>query len=127
MYKYIFFTNVLRLLGERRMTKSELADLSSVSGSYLSDLTTGNANPSLEIMESIANALEVPLPLLLESTDLDKASLDSLFGRKMLNSLPAGYVRISVVLPDHKAFQVKKWGEETRKKLQDMESVQKND
>ena len=48
MYNYIFFTNVLRLLDERHMTKKELSNRSGVSISFLSDLTTGKANPSLK-------------------------------------------------------------------------------
>ena len=48
MYKYIFFTNVLRILDERGMTKKELSERSGVSISFLSDLTTGKANPSLK-------------------------------------------------------------------------------
>lgn len=120
MYNFIFFTNVLRILDERNMTKSELAERSGVSVSYLSDLTTGKANPSLNLMEAIAAALETALPLLLESTDLDQASLDALAGGKMPTSLPAGYERVCVVLPEHRAFQVKRWGEETRKKLRNL-------
>lgn len=117
MYNNIFFTNILRILDERGMTKKELHDLSGVSNSFLSDLTTGSGNPSLKVMEAIANALEVPLPMLLESTDLDKESLDELAGGTFRKSLPPGYERVSVVLPEHKAFIVKRWGEETSKKL----------
>ena len=68
VYKYIFFTNVLRILDERGMTKNELSERSGVSISFLSDLTTGKANPSLKVMEAIANALETSLPPLLTST-----------------------------------------------------------
>ncbi|MBU2891697.1 transcriptional regulator, partial [Celeribacter halophilus] len=93
--------------------------------SFLSDLTTGNANPSLKVLEAIASALETPLPLLLESTDLNKESLEALAGGKVLSSLPPGYERVSVILPEHKAFQVKKWGEETRLKLQQLNSSRK--
>lgn len=127
MYNYIFFTNVLRILDERQMTKNELAERSKVSISFLSDLTTGKANPSLKVMEAIAAALETPLPLLLESTDLDRDALDALAGGKMPSSLPPGYERVSAVLPEHRAFQVKKWGEETRKKLRAMDSAPKDD
>lgn len=117
VYIYIFFTNVLRILDERGMTKNELSERSGVSISYLSDLTTGKANPSLHVMETIATALDTPLPLLLESTDLDQNSLDILAGTRMPSSLPPGYERVSVVLPEHRAFLVKRWGEETRKRL----------
>jgi transcriptional regulator with XRE-family HTH domain len=117
VYNYIFFTNILRILDERGMTKKELHEISGVSNSFLSDLTTGNGNPSLKVMESIAEALDVPLPLLLESTDLSKEDLDELAGGKARSSLPLGYERVSVILPEHKAFIVRKWGEETREKI----------
>jgi transcriptional regulator with XRE-family HTH domain len=119
IYNYFFFTNVLRLLDELHMTKKDLSDKSGVSISFLSDLTTGKANPSLKVMEDIATALETPLPLLLESTDMDKEALDALAGGKAPRSLPAGYDWVTVVLPEHQAFIVRKWGEQARKKLQD--------
>ncbi|KAE9622561.1 MULTISPECIES: transcriptional regulator [Aeromonas] len=117
MYKHIFFTNVLRILDELHMTKHQLSELSGVSISFLSDLTTGKANPSLKVMEAISKALDTPLPLLLESTDLNQESLDVLAGGKAPSSLPAGFERVSVILPSHKAFIVKKWGDDTKKKL----------
>ena len=117
MYHPIFFTNVLRILDELQMTKLELSEKSGVSISFLSDLTTGKGNPSLKIMESIAKALEVPLPLLLESTDLDQATLNILAGGKAPSSLPLGYERVSAILPEHHAFIVKKWAAQSQKKL----------
>lgn len=117
MYNTIFFTNVLRILDELRMTKHELSERSGVSISFLSDLTTGKGNPSLKVMENIARALETPLPVLLEATDLDRATLDALSGGKALQSLPQGFERVSAILPSHKAFVVRRWGEETLKKL----------
>ena len=68
-------------------------------------------------MEDIAQALETPLPLLLESTDLDKEALDALAGGKAPRSLPPGFELVAAVLPEHQAFIVKKWGEAARKKL----------
>ena len=117
MYNIIFFTNVLRILDEKGMTKSELATKADMSVSFLSDLTNGKANPSLKIMESIATALEAPLPMLLESSDLDRESLDAIAGGKMPQSLPKGFVRICAVLPESKAFVVRKWEEEAKKKM----------
>ena len=117
MYHPIFFTNVRRILNELQMTKLELAEKSGVSGSFLSDLTTGKGNPSLKIMEAIAKALEVPLPVLLESTDLDQKTLDTLAGGKAPSSVPLGYERVSVILPEHHAFIVKKWAAQSQKKL----------
>lgn len=119
LYSYIFFTNVLRLLDERQMTKKELSEKSGISISFLSDLTTGKANPSLKVMEEVAQALEMPLPLLLESTDLNQEDLDALAGGKATRSLPPGYERVAAVLPEHQAFIVKKWDEAARKKLRE--------
>ena len=120
MYNYIFFTNILRLLDERSMTKAELSELAGISISFLSDLTNGKANPSLQTMTAIAEALETSLPFLLESTDLDREALDALAGGKAPRSLPDGFVRVSVILQEHQAFVVNKWAEAARKKLRDM-------
>lgn len=117
MYNIILFTNILRILDEKGLTKSELASRAGMSVSFLSDLTNGKANPSLKILESIAAALETPLPMLLESSDLDRDSLTAVLGAELPQSLPRGYVRICAVLPEAKAFIVKKWEEESRKKL----------
>lgn len=119
MYNLIFFTNILRLLEEQGMTKQELSARAGVSISFLSDLTNGKANPSLRVMESIANALDVPLPTLLETTDLDENSLILMANGRPAKSLPPGYKRISVVLSDQQAFIVRKWGEVTKAKLSD--------
>jgi len=117
VYNIIFFTNVLRILDEKGMTKSELASKADMSVSFLSDLTNGKANPSLKIMENLATALETPLPMLLESSDLDREALDAIAGGRMPQSLPKGFVRISAVLPEAKAFVVRRWEEEAKKKL----------
>ena len=117
MYNQIFFTNVLRVLDELGISKNELSDRAGMSVSFLSDLTNGKANPSLKIMESIAKALDVALPALLEITDLDQESLDMLAGGKAPNSLPAGYVRVAAVLTEYPAFQVRQWNEANRKQI----------
>jgi len=91
------------------MTKHELALRADISDSFLSDLTNGRANPSLRILEAIAVALETPLPLLLELTDLDKETLDELAGGKAPRSLPHGFLRISAVLTEYQAFRVRQW------------------
>jgi transcriptional regulator with XRE-family HTH domain len=117
VYNQIFFTNVLRLLDEQNMTKSELADHAGISVSFLSDLTNGKANPSLKIMDAIARALDSALPALLEISDLDDETLDALAGGKALKSVPDGYVRVSAILTEFQAFSVRNWDQENRKKL----------
>lgn len=117
MYNLIFFTNILRLLEERNMTKQELSQQAGVSISFLSDLTNGKANPSLRVMESIAYALDVSLPELLETTDLDEHSLMLMADGKAVKRLPPGYVRVSLILSEQQAFRVRQWSEQTRQKL----------
>ena len=117
MYNQIFFTNVLRLLEEQGMTKHDLAEKAGMSISFLSDLTNGKANPSLKIMGSIADALSVPLPTLLEMTDLDKATLDAVSGGKAPKRLPDGFARIAAILNEYQAFTVRQWDEANRKQI----------
>jgi transcriptional regulator with XRE-family HTH domain len=123
VYNQIFFTNVLRLLGERGMTKDRLADLAGMSVSFLSDLTNGKANPSLKIMEAIAKALDASLPALLEMTDLDRETLDALAGGKAPSSLPPGLVRVAAILTEYQAFTVRQWDEANRKLLTNKKSM----
>lgn len=128
MYNQILFTNILRLLDERNMTKHELALRADISDSFLSDLTNARANPSLRILEAIAKALETPLPLLLELTDLDKETLDELAGGKAPRSLPTGFLRISAVLTEYQAFRVRQWDQINKDSIrkQIAESTRKN-
>ncbi len=114
LYKYIFVTNVLRILDERGMHKLELAERAGVSISFLSDITNLKGNPSLEILEKIAQALETPLPHLLEASDLNAEALNELAQGHWLSSVPTGFERVSVVLPSHQAFIVKKWADDAK-------------
>lgn len=102
---------------KRGINKAELSKISGVSTSFLSDLTNGKGNPSLMTMEKISIAFDVPLPLLLESTDLDKASLAALGGEGHTMGLPPGFERVSVVLPERQAYAVKKMADEIRHKI----------
>lgn len=122
MHNQIFFTNILRLLDERGMTKDKLADAAGMSLSFLSDLTNGKANPSLKIMEAIARALDASLPALLEMTDLDRETLDALAGGKPPSSLPNGLVRVAAVLTEYQAFTVRQWDEANRKLISSKKS-----
>lgn len=117
MYNLIFFTNVLRISDEVGLSKNELADRAGISVSFLSDLTNGKANPSLKIMEAIATALEMPLPPLLEMTDLDQATIRLLGMEQVTSMLPEGLVRSTAILTEYQAFMVKQWDQENRKAL----------
>jgi transcriptional regulator with XRE-family HTH domain len=117
VYNQILFTNILRLLEEQGVTKHELAIRANISDSFLSDLTNGKANPSLKVMEAIAEALETSLPLLLELTDLDKETLDELAGGKAPRSLPDGFVRISAIVTEYQAFRIRQWDQANKETL----------
>lgn len=118
MYNQILFTNILRLLDEQGMQKHELAVRANISDSFLSDLTNGKANPSLRVMESIAEALGSTLPFLLESNDLDQETLKELAGgKKIAKSLPDGYVRKAVILTEYQAYMVDQWEDANKKTI----------
>jgi transcriptional regulator with XRE-family HTH domain len=117
VYNLILLTNILRILDDIGMTKSELAKKAGMSVSFLSDLTNDQANPSLRIMEAIAHALDTPLPALLETTDLDRQTLEELAGGKSRLSLPEGYARVAAILTEFQAFTVRQWDQENRKRL----------
>ncbi len=108
-YKHIFLTNLLRQLEEKKISKADLAKLSEVSPQWLSGLTSGNANPSLKIMEAIANALQISLPYLLTNNDLSEKDRKMLDQEHYQATTPPGYEWVSVLLPEHQAFIVKKW------------------
>lgn len=113
MYNLILITNILRILDEKDMTKAELAERAGVSVSFLSDLINDNANPSLRIIESIAKALETPLPLLFEQSDIstaERALLTESDDQKLAN----GLVWKGAVLNEFQAYQVEQWDKANR-------------
>jgi transcriptional regulator with XRE-family HTH domain len=120
LYNQILLTNILRILDEKGMTKKQLAEKSGISLSFMQDLTLDRGNPSLRIMESIADALETPLPLLLEVNEESDEELAALlpFSKYKFSDLPDGYQRIHAVLNDLQAFQVKQWDIANKKIIQ---------
>ena len=93
---------------------------------FICDLTNGKGNPSLRIMEQIADALDTALPALLEQTDLDRQSLEALTGGK-LRGVAEGYERVSLILPSHQAFIARQWAKEAMEQLKkkEQETVKK--
>ena len=116
MYNKILLTNILRLIEELGINKKELSERSGVSTSFMSDLTHDKANPSLRIIEAIAEALETPLPMLLDSSDMSTADLEALTNRK-LKHLPKGFVWKGGVLSEFEAYQVEQWDKKNREFL----------
>lgn len=110
---------------EREISKLELAQMADVSVSFVSDITNGKANPSLKIMKALADALNMPLPLLLLDpngelwTMLSSWSLKDRKTDSALNSrkIEPGYEEIRVILPASKAYVVKQWAESGKRKV----------
>lgn len=109
---------------ERKVTKLELANAADVSVSFVSDITNGKANPSLKIMTALADALNMPLPLLLldpngelwtmlSSWSSKDKKADSVFDSRRIEP---GFEEVRVVLPAAKAYVVKKWAESGKRK-----------
>lgn len=124
-YRDIFFTNVLKILNERDITNDELSQKSQISVSYISELSRGQANPSLKTMCLIADSLEVPLTALLETTDLSRKASAMLFGGKSRSTLPKGFEHVSVILTNFEAYVAKGQDEDNRKKIQEMTAARK--
>jgi len=113
MYNLILITNILRILDEKDMTKSELAEKAGVSISFFTDLTNDKANPSLRIIEAIAEAHPALPQYILDSSDMSTADLEALTNRK-LKHLPKGFVWKGGVLSEFEAYQVEQWDKKNR-------------
>lgn len=111
MYIEIFLYNLLKILRERGYTKAHLSDISGISPSFISELTNGRANPSLANLEKIAKSLDVPLYEMFLPENFNHKDL--IYTRPVC--LPDGVVKITAILPAHKAFIVKKWEAEVKK------------
>lgn len=60
-----FVENVLSVLSDRHITNNELARMAGISSGGISKMLRSDSNPSLHNMESISNALNIPLYVLL--------------------------------------------------------------
>lgn len=116
MYNLILTTNILKILREKKISKAELAERAGVSVSFLFEMTHDNANPSLRIIEAIAKALETPLPLLFDSSDMSAAER-ALLGEVDTGHLAKGFVWKGAVLTEFQAYQVAQWDRENRENI----------
>ena len=109
------------------MTKTELASKANISISFISDVTRDNGNPSLKIMERVARALGVPLPLLFEAADLDEEAVSILSGGDaVVTGLPPGYEWVTGILPSFEAYQFNKKSKATRQLLRKKRLLTRN-
>lgn len=117
MYNYIFVSNLRSALEDRQLSRSRLSELSGISPSFLFELLSGKANPSLKVMEAIAEALEIPLEMLLSSASIDRRELERRAGRNAAWTMPNGYESVFAVIPQHQAFMVRKWAKRSLQRL----------
>ena len=63
---------IVKLRKSRRITQEQLADAANVSVSYLRDIEHDCANPTINILEDIADALQISLPALIISSTAEE-------------------------------------------------------
>ena len=118
VYKIILSSNIRRLMRENNISSVELSEKSGVSIAFFNALVNGRENPSLRIIAQIAQALNTPLPMLLDDTDMDIKTMESLAQQK-LYEFPDELVWQGGVLNKYQAFQVRQWSKENKKTLLD--------
>jgi len=94
-------------MDEKGINKSTLAKRSGVACSFFTALSKHGGNPSLKSMQAIANALDVPLHMLLKPSTVPDCD----------GPIPDGYEKITAILPKQKAFIVRRWCAETLEKM----------
>lgn len=122
-YKAIFSGHIQRILSERGLSQRDLGRMSGLSNGLLTSLIQReDANPTLNTMLAIADALAVPLPLLLKPLESDEwqsaLAIASATRKAAEKDLPPGYgVLDAVILPEHKIFEVRQWARAVQKKF----------
>lgn len=102
---------------EKNISQAELSERTGLSKSFLSGITRNLENPSLKILEKIADALEVPLPSLLHTHDIELSRLAAATDGEFYTHLPKGYQAVYLILTDFQAFEAKRWDHENKKDL----------
>lgn len=59
--------NLKKIREEKNISQSKLATIAGISQNYISEIESGKKTPSLEILEKIANALEICIALLISN------------------------------------------------------------
>lgn len=65
-YRLIFAKNIRQVRRFKEMSQEELAHLANISRVYLGEVERGERNITIDVMEKIASALEIPLEQLLQ-------------------------------------------------------------
>lgn len=85
-FRTVVGSNIGRLCDTCDISQKTLSQMVGMNRSYLNELISGKANPSLDKLVKIADALEVPITALFSGVDHDapgniRISYDSLGGR----------------------------------------------
>ena len=65
-------TNIKAILDKKKMTDKDLAVRLNVSRQYVNAISCGRKNPSIDVLDRFAEALDVPLIALFDGYPLDK-------------------------------------------------------
>ncbi len=93
--------NIDRILKLKKMKKQDLAIDAGISVSFISDITNLKANPSINNIQKIADALGVPVPLLFIPLNQDWMETPSM-------SSP-NHVYVFAKVTKQESFCIKKW------------------
>lgn len=63
---------IAQLRDDRNLSQEALANLCGVHRTYISQLERGLKNPTLNVLQKIAKALDIPLSVLIERYEQDK-------------------------------------------------------
>lgn len=69
-YRLIFAQNMRKIRRLKEISQEELAFNANISKTYVSEIERGSRSVSIDVMGRIADALDIPLPILLQ-TDLN--------------------------------------------------------
>lgn len=111
--KELFANNVKKLLATKGWCYANLADncKGKLSRAYVNSFRTNKVNPSLEVLEIVAEAFGVTVQKLLDP-NLDYNRVE--------NGLPEGFKRYdNILLDDIQYVKVKQWAENNKKYIED--------
>lgn len=112
--------NMRRILEICGITQVELAERSSVSAGFMTDLLAGEANPTLKTLQDMSDGLQIPLPILLKPGDAEEwqAILAVLAApkQKQLPHIPKGWGYLDeVVLQADRIAKIREWMQAPRR------------
>ena len=93
--------NIDRILKLKEMKKQDLAKKSGISVSFISDITNLKANPSINNIQKIADALNIPVPFLFMPLEEGWVEMDAIAS--------PGHVYVFAKVTRPESFCIKQW------------------